>query len=129
MKKNIVIILAIFIVPMLAYWGLTQSSSSTAKNVDNLGKPQVIKFTSAMCLDCQKMTKIFAELKPKYGDKIIFTDINVQDKNSFAQEQIKKHNITLVPTVILINSNGKQVKRIEDAIPQAEMENYLKELK
>ena len=127
MKKNIIIILAVFIVPMIAYWGLTKSNSSTAKNVDTT-KPQVIKFSSTMCIDCQKMQKVFQVLKPKYESKITFIDINVQDKNSYTESQIKKYNITLVPTIILLDSKGKQVKRIEDAIPQEQMENYIKGL-
>ncbi|MDR1168327.1 MAG: thioredoxin family protein [Heliobacteriaceae bacterium] len=127
MKKSIITILAVFIIPALAYLGLSQSGSSTAK--DASGKPEVIKFTSAMCLDCQKMNKIFTALKPKYGDRIAFTDVNVQDNSDFAKSQIKKHNITLVPTIILFDSSGKQIKRIEDAIPETEMDNYLKGLK
>ena len=33
-------------------------------------------------------------------------------------KQIKKYNVTLVPTIILLNSQGQQVKRIEGAIPE-----------
>jgi thiol-disulfide isomerase/thioredoxin len=128
MRKNIITILAIFIVPMLAYWGLTQSGQTTAKDVE-AGKPQVVKFTSTMCIDCQKMNKIFETLKPKYGDRIAFTDINVQDNNDYTQSQIKKHNITLVPTILLFDSKGKQVMRIEDAVPADKMDGYLKGLK
>ena len=75
------------------------------------------------------MNKVFQVLKPKYGDRIAFVDINVQDKSSFNDEQIKKYNVTLVPTIILFNSNGKQVARIEDAISETKMDNYLKGLK
>ncbi len=128
MKKNFITILAIFIMPVLAYMGLQHSSSiSTAKNVE--GKPQVVKFSSAMCSDCQKMTKVFETLKPKYAGTIEFTEINVQDNNENIQSQIKNHNITLVPTILLLDSNGNQVRRIEGALPVEQMDGYLKELK
>jgi thiol-disulfide isomerase/thioredoxin len=128
MKKNIITILAIFVIPVLAYMGLQHSgASSTAKSVE--GKPEVVKFTSTMCIDCQKMNKVFETLKPKYGDRIAFTDINVQDNSDYVKSQVKKHNITLVPTILLFDSNGKQVKRIEDAVPADKMDGYLKELK
>ncbi len=128
MKKNILIVLAVFIIPVLAYWGLTRSTASVAEAGAN-GKPQVIKFTSTMCIDCQKMNKVMEALKPRYSDKISFVDINVQDKNSFASEQVKKYNITLVPTIIMFDSTGKQVMRLEDAVSESKMDGYLKNLK
>lgn len=127
MKKNLVIISLIFALPLLAYWALTASNTTTAKTTET-GKPQVIKFTSAMCLDCQTMNKVFKEIFPKYEGKIILTEIQVQDQNSFNQEQIKKYNVTLVPTIILLNSKGQQVKRLEGEVPKNTMDNYLKGL-
>lgn len=127
MKKNIIIISLIFALPLIAYWVLNSSNSTTAKTVEG-GKPQVIKFTSAMCLDCQTMNKVFKEIFPKYEGKIILTEIQVQDQNSFNQEQIKKYNVTLVPTIILLNSQGKQVRRIEGEVAKDTMDKYLKEL-
>jgi thiol:disulfide interchange protein len=127
MKKNLLIISLIFILPILAYLLLTVSNSTTAKTFES-SRPQVIKFSSAMCLDCQTMNKVFKEIFPKYEDKITLTEIQVQDNNSFNQEQIKKYNVTLVPTIILINSQGKQVKRLEGAVEKDKMDNYLKGL-
>ncbi len=127
MKKNVTIIALIFAIPILAYMLLTSSNTTTAQTAQT-GKPQIIKFTSAMCLDCQTMNKIFQEIMPKYKDKIILTEIPVQDKNSFNDEQIKKYNVTLVPTIILINSKGAQVKRIEGAISKEEMDKCLQGL-
>ena len=127
MKKNIIIISLIFALPLLAYWMLTMTNSTTAKTIE-AGKPEVIKFTSAMCLDCQTMNKVFKEIFPKYENKIILTEIQVQDKNSFNEEQIKKYNVTLVPTIILLNSNGQQVKRIEGAVAKEQMNKYLQGL-
>ena len=128
MKKNIIIISLIFAIPLMLYMALTASNSTTAKTSET-GKPQVVKFTSAMCLDCQTMNKVFKEIFPKYNGKIILTEVQVQDRNSFSEEQIKKYNVTLVPTIVLLNSDGKQVKRIEGAIPKEQMDRYLQELK
>lgn len=128
MKKNIIIISLIFAIPLMLYMALTASNSTTAKTTET-GKPQVVKFTSAMCLDCQTMNKVFKEIFPKYNGKIILTEIQVQDKNSFSEEQIKKYNVTLVPTIVLLNSDGRQVKRIEGAVPKEQMDRYLQELK
>ncbi len=128
MRKNIIIISLIFALPLIAYWALTTSNATTAQTTD-MNKPQVIKFTSAMCMDCQTMNKIFKEIFPEFSDKINMTEIQVQDKNSFNEGQIKKYNVTLVPTIILLNSNGQQVKRIEGAVTKEQMKSYLQGLK
>ena len=130
MKKNLIIIVLIFVIPLVAFWALNKSNSTTAKTTaDIANKPQVMKFTSTMCLDCQKMNKLFKEVFPKYEDKIVLTEIQVQDGQDFTNQQIKKHNVTLVPTMIFFDSDGKQVKRIEGAIEKEELEKYLQGLK
>lgn len=128
MKKNILIISLIFIIPIVAYFVLTNTGTTTATTAEK-GKPQVIKFTSAMCLDCQTMNKLFKEIWQNYQDKIILTEVQVQNKDQLTDEQIKKYNVTLVPTVIMLNSDGQQARRIEGAIPKEELEKYLQELK
>ena len=128
MKKNILIISLIFIIPIVAYFVLTNSSKTTA-TTEETGKPQVIKFTSAMCLDCQTMNELFKEIWSNYQDKIVLTEIQVQNRDQLADEKIKKYNVTLVPTIIMLNSDGEQAKRVEGAIPKEELEKYLQELK
>lgn len=129
MKKNLITILLVLLVPITAYMALTKSTATTAKTAEgNINKPQVIKFTSAMCLDCQKMNAVFKEIFPKYEGKIVLTEIPVQDGSSFTNSQIEKYNVTLVPTIILLDATGKQVKRIEGAVEKEIMDNYLKGL-
>lgn len=129
MKKNIISILLILFVPVIAYMALSKSVEKTTQAIaESVNKPQIIKFTSAMCMDCQKMNKIMQEIFPKYENKITLTEVHVQDGSSFSNSEIKKYKVTLVPTIILIDSNGKQVKRIEGAIEKNEMEKCLKGL-
>lgn len=128
MKKNLISILVIFLIPLIAYFALSKNTETSAKQIKN-GRPYVLKFTSLMCRDCQEMTRIFKEIFPKYENSIDLIEIPVQDKNSFNNSQIKKHNVTLVPTIILIDSNGNQVERIEGAIPKEDMDKKLRNLK
>ncbi len=130
MKKNIIIVLLVLILPILAYMFLSSGSGNQVGSVDaKTTKPQIIKFTSAMCLDCQTMNKLMKEIYPQYQDKIALTEIHVQDNKPETQEWIKKYDVTLVPTIILMNSQGQQVRRIEGAVDKAVFEGYLKELK
>ena len=127
-KKSILTILAILIIPLLAFWGLTFDKNTSTIAVAS-GKPQILKFSSTMCLECKEVEKVFKELLPKYKDKIDYTEIIVDNRNDMKNTLIKKHNVTLVPTIIMINSDGSISKRIESSLPIDEMENYIKELR
>lgn len=128
MKKNLITILLILCIPIVAFMAISKTSAKSVNVAEVSGKPQVLKFTSTMCLDCQKMNKIFKEIFPKYAKTIVLTEIPVQNKSSFSNKQIEKYNVTLVPTIILINSKGEQIKRIEGAIEQEEMDECLRNL-
>ena len=127
-KKSIFTILAILILPLVAFWGLTfsQGESNIAEAVD---RPQVFKFSSTMCAECKEVEKTFQELLPKYEDKFVYTEVIVDSRNDMKNALIKKHNLTLVPTVVMVNSDGSIHKRIENSIPKEEMEEYIKGLR
>lgn len=95
MKKNIIIVLLVLILPIFAYMFLSSSKDDNSMSVNaKTTKPQIIKFTSEMCLDCQTMNKIMKEVYPAYKDKIALTEIQVQDNKPSTQEWIK--NIMLL---------------------------------
>ena len=130
MKKNLITILLVFLVPIAAYFAINLMNTSVTSSVDaKTNKPRIVKFTSTMCIDCQTMNKIIKEIYPQYKDTVELTEINVQDGNPKNDEWIKKYEVTLVPTIILIDSNGNKTKRIEGAISKEELENCIKDLK
>ncbi len=126
-KKSIITILAIIILPLLAFWGLSWNKDATALADSNL--PQIIKFSSSMCLECKEVEKIFNEIMPKYKDKVSYTAIVVDSRKDMNNKLIKKYNITLVPTVVMLDSNGKECKRFEGAAEKEEYEEVIKGLK
>ncbi len=127
-KKTLITILSILIIPVLAFWGLT-FNKDTSNVAQAIGKPQIIKFTSTMCLECQDVNKVFKEVFPKYEDKINYTEVVVDSRNDMKNNLIKKYNVTLVPTIIMLNSDGTQYKRIESSLPKEELEQCIKGLK
>ena len=130
MRKNIITVLLVLLLPIVTYLFMTHSGNEPINVADACqNKPQIIKFTSTMCLDCQEMNKIMKEVFPQYKDRIVLEEISVQDGKSSTNAKIKKYNVTLVPTIIMIDSNGKQVRRIEGAIPKEQMIMYLEDLK
>ncbi len=127
-RKSIITILSILILPILAFWGLTFNKSDSIV-AQASGKPQIIKFSSTMCMECQEVEKVFKEVLPKYRDKVDYTSITVDSRDDMKNNMIKKYNVTLVPTIIMLNSDGTQYKRIESAIPKEQLEQCIQGLK
>lgn len=127
-KKSIIAILAILIIPLITFFGLSWNKTDSAV-AQIKGKPEIIKFSSTMCLECQQVDKIMQEIMPKYEDKITYTQVKVDSRDDMKNKLINKYNVTLVPTVIMLNSDGSICQRIESALPKEKMENYIKELK
>ncbi len=126
-KKTVLIILAIIILPLLAFFALTFNQKATA--VANSGMPQILKFSSSMCLECKEVEKIFNEIMPKYQDRVAYTAIIIDSRKDMNNKLIKKYNIQLVPTVVMLDSSGKECKRFEGAVSKEEYENEIKGLK
>ena len=126
-KKSIFTILAILILPLVAFWVLTLTKNE-AIIAEATDRPQIFKFSSTMCAECKEVEKTFQELLPQYEDKFVYTEVIVDSRNDMKNALIKKHNVTLVPTVVMINSDGTVHKRIENSIPKDEMEEYIKGL-
>lgn len=127
-KKTIWTIIAILVIPILAFWGLSFNKNTEAI-AQTSGLPQIIKFSSSMCLECKQVEKIFDEIMPQYKDKVEYTSIIVDSRKDMNNDLIKKHKIQLVPTVVMINSDGKVCKRIEGAVSKEEYINDIEGLK
>ena len=56
-KKTLITVLAILIIPILAFFGLTTHKDSSTV-AEAKGKPQIIKFSSTMCLECKEVEKV-----------------------------------------------------------------------
>ena len=126
--KNFSIITLIFVVPIIAYMALSKPDAGFAKKTTDANKPQVIKFTSLMCLDCKKLSAVMKDIYPKYSDKITLIEVQVQNNDDYTKKQVEKYNVTLVPTLIFINSKGKKVSKIEGFLEKEKLDKLMKEL-
>ena len=127
--KNFSIITLIFVLPLIAYFALTRPDASmAAKKAIDPNKPQIIKFTSLMCLDCKKLDKVFKEVYPTYGNKITLIEVPVQSETEFTKQQIEKYNVTLVPTMVFLNAKGKKILKTEGFVEKTTLEKYMKDL-
>ena len=83
MKKNIILVLLIFLVPLALYYVLTKKELSAQPAIAAY-RHEIIKFSSPMCFECQELEKVFNEVCPKYKKEITVRKIDVtkNDDNS-----------------------------------------------
>ena len=103
MNKNSIIILLILAIPIMLYYLLDSSAAKVQKVEESVNQPQIIKFSSPMCRDCQRMDSIMKEVFPPYQDKISYRNISTQERNSEVNKLIKKYNVLVVPTTVFKN--------------------------
>lgn len=129
-KINLLIILAIFILPIILYHSYSSSNNEAYMNEAKavMSKPKVMDFSSELCYECKELDKAMKPLEPKYKDKIIFKKIYINTKSAESQKMIKKYAINVVPTLVFINKEGKVVRKVEGSISQQKLEGYLKSL-
>ena len=127
MNRNIIIILIIFLVPLAVYYGLTRDKLTTPPSVASTG-PEIIKFASPMCYECQELEKVFEEVFPKYNRDVTLRKVDVTQRDNSTNNLLKKYEVKLVPTTVFKDENGETTRRIEGSIQPQVLENYLKEL-
>ena len=91
-------------------------------------KPTIIKFESPMCMDCQKLKKEIETLKPAYSSYINFVDINATSIDKATQEKVEMYGVTVVPTLIFLDSNKNKINKIEGYTNKETVEKHIKEL-
>lgn len=124
--KNFTIIALIIALPLLAFFILSSRNESLAQKSNSTEKPQIIKFTSFMCLDCKRLNEVMVKVYPKYSEDIILTEVQVQNNDKYTNDQIAKYNVSLVPTMILLDKKGNKIEKIEGFLPEKDLENKLK---
>ncbi|MBQ4115570.1 thioredoxin family protein [bacterium] len=127
MNKNLAVILLIFLVPLAVYWGLTKDKGLTTLPSVALSAPEIIKFSSPMCYECQELDKIFDEVYPGYANKVSLRKIDVTQKDKATNQLIKEYDVKLVPTCVFRAKDGEVLRKTEGMIQSKILENYMKE--
>lgn len=126
-KKNFIIVALIFIVPLVAYRILSKHDvNSENKMVTN--QPQIIKFSSEMCSECKKLDAVLKEVYPKYSDKIALVKIQVSENDDYTKKLIEKYNVTLTPTLVVLNSKGEKLSKLEGFVGKEKLEKIMNDL-
>ena len=127
MNKNLIIVLMIFLLPLGFYWGLTHDKKVAVLPTVAVSGPEIIKFSSPMCYECQELEEIFKEVYPGYANKISLRKIDVTNNDKTVKQMIKDYDVKLVPTCIFKDKNGNIIRKTEGNIQSRILENYMKE--
>lgn len=95
----------------------------TKENLDSIiteNKKVVIDCFAEWCAPCKMIEPVLKEMLKKFGGKIIFGKLNI-DEN---REMVDKFNIKSIPTLLLF-SDGKLVDRIIGAQTKEVIEETL----
>lgn len=129
MKKNLLIIAVIFILPMITYFILSSEGTKAEQKVSvPVDIPVIVKFSSPLCRDCKILAKNLETVYQKYKDKIVMQNVSVEQTDADTQNMIKKYHVKLVPTLIYISDNGSVLKRTEGSLSCEQLEKNMKAL-
>ena len=85
------------------------------------GLPVLVDFGKTTCRPCRKMVPVLDSLMKKYKGRMEVVFVNVDEENGYAA----KMNVTLLPTQILFDKNGREVARHVGYIPVADCEKMI----
>lgn len=127
--KNWIVLLLLIVVPLVSYLILKDNHANlTTQTALASNLPTVIKFESPLCIDCKKLETVLNELIPQYQDKINFVKIEATKSDKATTEKVEKYKVTVVPTLIFLDAQGKEVRKTEGFIEKNILDKCLKEL-
>lgn len=137
--KNWIIILLIFALP-LGLYAYLDAKAQEAKVCSVMGnsevknpKAKIVKFSSPMCSECKEMAVELDKAMKNYKDTVIVEEINVVENVGqdidYNKMAIKKYKVSLVPTTVFLDKEGKTVVRREGVMKSNEIVEILDGIK
>ena len=71
-------------------------------------KPKIVDFYATWCGPCKMLTPILEEMEKKYGDRIEFVRIDIDEQPDLANA----YGIEAVPTLMFMKTDGSQEMQV-----------------
>ncbi len=132
--RNLVIAIAAVILSVALFLGLqTQHNSSSLESqvtksiaLDvalNNNKPTLTEFYADWCTSCQAMAGDLAQIKERYGDRVNFVMLNV-DNTKWLPEMLR-YRVDGIPHFLFINAKGEAIAQAIGEQPKGIIEANL----
>lgn len=125
--------------------GLFDGSTFSLSSALQTGKPAVVNFWASWCGPCADEAPVLQDAARRYGDRITFVGVDVEDLDSDAQTFLRKYGITYqngsggagpisiqygmrgVPETYFIAPDGRLIRKW-NTLTAADLEQFLAEL-
>lgn len=84
----------------------------------------VLDFSATWCGPCKGFAPIFHEVAEEYKEQADFRTIDIDQERAMAE----KYNIQAVPTLVVLDENRKELKRVEGAMSKSDLIELIKGL-
>lgn len=128
---NLAVIITILFGPILFYYTHNTKIEANATGIAasiNCPKPTVIEFSSELCMECKQLEPTFNAVMKEYKNKVNFKKYLINSSDPAVKQMMKQYGITVVPTVVYINKNGKVVTKTVGSMPKAQLERNINRL-
>lgn len=123
-KKRTRIILIIMAVIFILIVSINISNSNGKEEQELIADVPTIIDLGSDCYTCTKQKGYLDLLKDKYTDSINVEKIDIYENPSEAE----KYEVKVIPTLIFLDKDGKQVERHEGLLTDSELEQKLIDL-
>ena len=119
-KLRVIALAALFLVGSfgIAAAGTAQSRVEAAKAK---GMPVFVDVGRTSCKPCKMMVPVLDSLTKKYKGKMEVVFVHMDEEQAYAREL----GVTMIPTQILLDKNGKEVSRHVGYIPVEDCEKMI----
>ena len=96
----------------------------TEANFDSLGssdRPMFVDFWAVWCGPCKIMEPVVEKLAAKYGDRVLFGKVNVDEEMNISS----RYQVFSIPT-FMIFKNGQPMDAVIGAVGEASLERLVK---
>ena len=88
------------------------------------GKIVLIDFFATWCGPCKAMTPVMEEMEKKYGDRIEFKRVDVDQEPELAQ----KYNVQAIPTLVFLSADDEVIDIIQGYHNANQMDEIMNEI-